>query len=607
MNHPRLSARLALALLAASTGAAAQTVPQNHIPSPVLLEVRALERQFDAVLSADCAPELCAAKGCSYLDHVSVDLPRNGSLPGLSTDQGPGSVPPQEYLTEARCQLTHEKSVSAKDVVALTRRLEQRLSKAWLKVTVNAELLEPIPAALRRSPEDTPPPPPPVPEKEPPEQDKPDVPAPPWDPQLALRELWLTLLPHFAWMIAVVMLTIATLMLIWAGRRLGSETIEEKMLAAQMSNPAEAEKPEPTTAAAPSVAPVEETPDQEAFAKEQETLWSNRVTEADLAGDDSVILGLLREWLNAGEYPMLAKAVFIFGDRLLHAFATDPELAAKKVELAEYLRIVDEKTLPTRLEFFRRLNREAIASLLLAQSDVQIYRSLREEFGATGILRLMEALQPRQGSLLFALVPTDCQSDIAQIMTPPQRVAIADQLLSSTRISRDETDYIFSVLDAARHGKELPPVPTTERSLDRGRELDAPAALSTLLPRIASEQRQALFAKGIIRSGGSTPHWYENILYGDILLRIPEEQRRDILLEVDVRELAAWVSLQDFDWQRTFLSSLAAPMQAALKASTTFASRSDQLRMARRGHLGIVAILKKQMARGRLSFHDLIA
>ena len=33
------------------------SVPQKHIPSPVLLELRAVERQFDLALVRDCAPE----------------------------------------------------------------------------------------------------------------------------------------------------------------------------------------------------------------------------------------------------------------------------------------------------------------------------------------------------------------------------------------------------------------------------------------------------------------------------------------------------------------------------------------------------------------------
>lgn len=131
---------ISLLALALPLSALAQTsvtpVPQKHIPSPVLMELRALESQFDLALARDCAPERCVSKGCVYRDHVVVDMPHSSSLPGLGHSEGPGSVPPQEYLTSARCDFAHEKSVSSRDVQALVRRLEQRLSKGWLQVTV---------------------------------------------------------------------------------------------------------------------------------------------------------------------------------------------------------------------------------------------------------------------------------------------------------------------------------------------------------------------------------------------------------------------------------------------------------------------------------------
>src|SRR5688572_4619139 len=113
-------------------------VPEAHIPGSVLLELRNLERNFDAALLQDCAPERCISKGCSYGEHVTVDMPRSSSLPGLPAEeaQGPGSLPPQDYLTSARCEIAHEKTVPSREVQALARRLEQRLSRGFMKVSV---------------------------------------------------------------------------------------------------------------------------------------------------------------------------------------------------------------------------------------------------------------------------------------------------------------------------------------------------------------------------------------------------------------------------------------------------------------------------------------
>lgn len=600
-----LVASVALASSAAAQSGAAP-VPHNHVPPTVLMELRAVERQFDLALAQDCAPERCFSKGCVYGNHVTVDLPRSGSLPGLGHSEGPGSVPPQEYLTEARCEFTHEKAVSSRDVQALVRRLEQRLSKGWLKVTVGRQILEPVSQSLRESPapvEQRPASPPPPPTAPPPPEQKP---SPTWESGVALRELWVALLPHFSWMIALVLGTLASLVIIWGLRRLGRESIEERTLAAQLTagslgkveGEAKAATPEPAAA----------TPDDDAgFVQGQRQLWSDRIAQAELAKDESVVVDLLREWLKAGEFELLAKAIFVFGDRLSLAFSSDGELAVRKVEFADYLRQVDENRLPSDAEFFRKLNHHAISSSLLAQEDAGVYRSLREELGASGVLHLVESLPPRHGALLFALAPADCQHDVARLMSPELRLEFAEQLLRSNRISKEETGHLFEVLGAAREGRPLPAPPKPQGIADRGRPLDAAGALSVLLPRIEPAERSELFARARERSGGMFPRWYEDILYGDMLLKLPEELQKDLLLEVDVRGLAGWSSVQETDWQERFIGRLAPSMQNALRASMSFGSRADQLRLARRGHEELVTAMKKQVAQGKLSFAEIVA
>lgn len=601
--------------LVASPAMGATNVPTSFIPPPVLLELRMLERQFDLALANDCAPERCFSKGCFYRAHVVQDLPRDTSMPGLGQSEGPGSVPPQEYLTEAFCEFTHEKSVSGRDVQVLARRLEQKLSKGWLKVSVGREILETLPKKLAESPnppEEKPalPPPPPPPEPKP--EPKAELPTT-WDSAIALRELWVSLLPHFSWMIAVLLCTIAALWLIWGSRRLGRETIEEKAMAAELAasaaKPAEAEA-EKKDEAAPEVA-IAVTPssaeESASFVKDQQKIWGDRVAETELARDEGIVVGVLRDWLRDGEFPLLTKAIFTFGDRLSVAFPTDGELAARKVELAEYLRTVDEKTLPSEAEFFRRLNQHAISSSLLAQADAEVYLSLREEFGSSGVMHLIAGLPPRHAALLFAMVPGGFQQDVSRLLTPALREGVADQLLASNRISREDSTYLFEVIQAARAGKPLPPAPAAQGIVDRGREVDAAGAVSVLLPRIEPEARRSLFARALERSGGTFPRWYEDILYPDMLLKLPEEMRKDLLLEVDVRNLAGWTSIQHPTWQEGFLGRLGPAMQKSLRSSMVFASRTDQLRFARHGQQELVAAVKRQLAQGKVTFTDIVA
>jgi hypothetical protein len=609
-------------LLFGAGGALAQVgptpIPQKHIPAPVLMELRALESQFDQALARDCAPERCVSKGCAYRDHVVVDMPRTSSLPGINQSEGPGSVPVQEYLIQARCEFAHEKSVSPRDVQALVRRLEQRLSKGWLQVTVGRQVLDPISPALSQSPPTRPEPAPPPPAVSPPEQQQPPPQPVRWEGEVALRELWLSLLPHFSWMIALVLATLATLLVIWGLRRLGRESLEEKAMAAQLSSGAFA-KQEPDAAAAPATnGEDKERAEREArerattgFVTEQQRLWKDRVAEADLGKDDGLVVALVRQWLRAGEFDLLAKAILLFGDRLTQGFASDSELAVRKVEFAEHLRTVDPQRLPSDAEFFRTLNQHAISASLLSQSDAAIYRSLRDELGTTGVTQLIERLPLRLGALLFALAPSDCQDQVARALSRARRLHITAELLSSNRISREEREYLFAALDAARTGQPLPPTPAPAANAitDRGREVGAAAALSILLAHVEPGDRQALFAQAFERSGGALPRWFEDILHPAMLLKLPPELRGDLLLEVDIKRLAAWCSIQDPAWQRTFVDSLAPSLQTALRsrANNAHDSRADQLRLARAGHDELVSALKRSLAQGKLSFWELVA
>ena len=204
----------------------------------------------------------------------------------------------QEYLTEAQCDFAHERAVSARDVQALVKRLEQRLSKGWLRVKVGRELLEPISPALAEPP---PPKPEPAPAPEP-RVEPAAAPSPPpvaeWDSKVALRELWLALLPHYAWMIAMVLVTLATLLIIWGLRRLGKESLEEKALAAQLaagslggSAPAQAD----AASAEPSPAPPS--------APEGEAAAARAVTRTPRPGRRRAS-GLQREFPGRGRVPV---------------------------------------------------------------------------------------------------------------------------------------------------------------------------------------------------------------------------------------------------------------------------------------------------------------
>ncbi len=598
--------RIALFLFAviSASGAGARSVPEKSIPPSVMLEVNVVESQFNTALADDCAPDRCYSKGCSYQDHITLDQPRTTSLPGLPAEQGPGSVAPQDYLTRVRCGFSHEKNVDAADVQKLANRLRRRLSHGWLTVSVVPQALEPIPKSLSESAPDEP-------EEDPDAADEEPLPPQELTAELALQQFWNEILPHVWWMALILFATFALLVLIWAARRLGAPSLEDKMLEAQLANGGPPADPDEQAAAAEAAAAEAEAVQREQqeldedFADEQERVWNDRLEKMP-PEEDGIIARLLREWLKAGDYPRLARALIVFGDRVSRAFEDTPELAVKKVEFASYFREVDEGTLPSRAKFFRDLNQQAMASMLLSQDDVQLYRSLREDFGASGYVSLMNDLPSRYGALLFALIGEQEQQEVAALLPDDVRNAAARELLMSTRMAMSESRYLMSCVEAVREGQDLP-APPAVTAREHGPAVDSAGALSALLSHVSSADRQALFAEALRKNAGAAPQWYENIVFNHMLTALPDETKNDLLLEVDIRGLAAWLLTQPTGWRQAFVGELSDALQRAIRQNTAAFTSGDIARWARRGREGLVKAFQTTYARRGIKFVDLVA
>lgn len=502
--------------------------PRRQVPAAVLADVRTLQSRFEQALAMDCDAARCFSKGCNYVAHTVADRPRTTSLPGLGSDPGPGSVEPQAFLTQAQCAFTYEDTVAAEDVQALTRRLQLKVSQGWTTVTVAAQPLQALPDYVRTTPEsepesDTPPEPVPAPE-----------PPPPWTTEVAVQELWDTLLPHFAWMIAVVLGTLSLTTLIWAWRRVGQTSLEEQAFLAQLSQETSEAAPDGNATA---VVPQED--EIAAFVAAQQAAWSARMADADPA-----ISALAEELLRAGDLPLLAKAVLRFPQTLPAAFPNDGELGASKLALADYLKTMPADALPDDATFFEALNRHAMAATVISQDDAQLFRTLREAFGTVGMVTLIGDLPDRLGALLFVLSSMTEQREMVALMLEPQRAALASQLLRSNRMDPRETDALLSVLDAVRRGQPLTDLPSEMPISDRGMRVDAAGALSILLPNISQQPRSALLEDALSRFQRALPAWYHDILYADMVLFLPAESRTDLLLGLDVTLLNAWLAVQ---------------------------------------------------------------
>ncbi|MEN0064898.1 MAG: hypothetical protein AAGA48_22325 [Myxococcota bacterium] len=583
---------LAVVSLGAASSALAQ-VPDRQIPPTVLTELRLLANRFDLALAADCDETRCFSKGCTYIAHSVADQPKSTSLPGLGGEPGPGSVDAQEYLTSARCAFAYEENVSAEDAKALARRLRAKLSSGWTSVSVTTQRLEPLPDYLQK-----PPPPEPDPEEqaleeEPLEEELPAEEA--WSFVTAGRELWTSLLPHFYWMIGLVLATMAGAILIWAWRRVGQASLEEQMLLAEMGR----------GESGPSEAMVSETSDEETFVAEQEAAWTERMEGLDPAKPDPEIQALLRELLRSRDLPLLAKAVLRF-PQLSPLMPAGGGFATAKLELADFLKTVDDETLPSDAEFYRNLNRNALSAAVASQSDAQIVVNLREEFGPSGLATLMAQLEDRPAALLFALAPTDAQHEIVRLL-PTQRVAtMAEMLMRSNRMSPSETEHLFEVLAAARGEVTIPGASKSKAITDLGEEFDAAGALSVLLESVNPARRTTLFRSALERSHGSFPAWYRGILVADMLFELPVETRADLLLELDIEPLAAWMSLLDGEAQSRLLAGMPRALVSSVQSVSELGSRSRQVALADRGRRDLARAFQRQLQRAQIPFERVV-
>ena len=577
-------------------------VPRRTLPATVLNEVRLLENRFDVALAGDCSSDRCFSKGCVYVDHTVADRRRSSSLPGLGGDDSPDPEAAQAYLTRARCAFTVEPSVTARDGESIAQRLRDKLTNGWLVVDVVQQRLRPLPRYLQEPIPDV--------EPEPEETDDTDVPhsvepEPEPEPPLTFgrmfEQLWATLLPHLAWMIALLLGTLAVVSVIWAWRRVGQQTLEERMLLAELENGGVAGEPEED-------APAEETAEErdQAYVAEQRLPWVERLSEDEV---DPGVTALIRDRLLARDFPLLAKAVLTFPEAFPRAFpagVVGGDLAAAKLELASYLQEVDPENLPEDPAFFRSLERHALAARVLTQTDAQAVRALDESFGAAGLAGLLAEVPARPAALLFALAPAPVQQELVRLVAPDRLARMAEELLRSDRVSAHENAQISAILTAAQDGSALPSLSQVGDVSDRGEVFEAAGPLSVLLEALHPDRRTAIFQSALERFGGSLPGWVRGVLVSDMLSAMNAEDRADLLLGMDARPLAAWLGLLDGEARARVLDGLPMALLNTVRAESIGMSAAEQQTLAARGRKVLAAGFQGFLSRADLSFESIV-
>ena len=174
-------------------------VPRSILPKKIEIELAELSTRFDSILEKECSSN-CYSKGCTYGDHKVVKE-QDSRLPGLNfSDKSSTSLDYQYYLTKAVCSYAYEDSLSKDQVKQLNQRLKTKLSDGSLSVTVKSKALsEALESEESLIPEET---------------------------SSKVTEAVISVLPY-----VIVLLTalLTTILFIWALRRVGKESLAEKM------------------------------------------------------------------------------------------------------------------------------------------------------------------------------------------------------------------------------------------------------------------------------------------------------------------------------------------------------------------------------------------
>jgi len=406
-------------------------------------------------------------------------------------------------------------------------------------------------------------------------------------------------------MIALIMLTFVALILIWAWRRLGRQSPEEQLLLSQMLRDSEegmalVEEPESSSELDSS---TEEEPEKIARVSEQLLAWRKRLAEGEA---DPALRALITDLLRLGERRLLAKAVILFPEEIPKLLPKAGALASAKFELAKFLKSAEPASLPSDEFFLEKLNRYALSASLISQPDTDLIRSLHDEFGVTALVELLSALPGRYSALLFALAPEVMQYEAVELLDPQQRAEIAEQLIRSNRMDLLETEYLLAVLAALRASEAIPAPPRQGRVSDRGTEFKATATLSILLPTLSSEARAMLIQETLRRLNGSLPGWIKSTLYAEMLLKLEEETRRDLLLEIDVKLLSAWLRVQSAAAREYLLEDAPRSLRAILLSSPTPISPEEHYALVNDGRVALSAALQRRLLEAEIPFQTLL-
>lgn len=575
-------------------------VPQVQLPPSIIAELKRVESKFENALAQDCPGEKCFSRGCNYLSHETVDKPKSASLPGLGDPQaGPGSAPAQEYLKAARCEFAFENTLAARDIAALQRRLEQKLSVGFLMVSISPKPLPPLPESLRATPAAAQAAPAPAPDQNAGKASELAKQSPDWNASTALRELWLQLLPHFSWMIAIVLTTLAALTLLWAWRRVGKETLEEKALLASLQGGAQ----ESNTSDIPQTEVAAST-DPEPPVKPK----SLREVMEKIHSRPEQLTSVVKHWLDEKNYAALSKALFVFGDAATEALAKVENMAIEKSELAAFVNTQRPEELPSDELFAESVEKTLVSSRIETLPDVGLYRSLARDFGPQGLARLLSEMPPRLSAISLAILPRTTQSQVVSLFDQNTKVGAIRSLLTSNRASAEDIGTTLDFTRAALAGRDLPKGRTEAAGFERGRPIDTSNALSVLLASLPAKERKDFILeeakKGSLAQSAQV--FSSFVFFPEMLLKLSRETRSSLFLDVEPRDLFVWMGRLSSQLKAKLMEDIPATLQGVMKTFAMPSSESEVAVAQAKVDKRFLDLLGREYGAGRVRFEDLI-
>lgn len=500
----RIILSVLLFLSCAALIAQTASIPKEKVPEILLNQVRLLEADFVVALQKDCGLSNCYPRGCVYVSHEIVSLQGNRSLPGLSQEgDARSSGEPQYILTGLACEYVFERGIDKQEILNLNRRLESKLSKGALRVTLKA--IE-IPTA----------------NKEAPVQIK----------DLSIKDkLILKFIEYFSWILGALLVIAILVLSLWAWRRIGRDSKEEELRFMLYKKKLE------SNVEVPQVADGHSSEDPEAAALQARLVGLRERHDKNPA----ILQAILQIWMEEEQFQKVACSLLLLAEAEQSPFPASLKDSLASLRLGSFMQHYNPSP-EERRSVLKELEQEQALKVHFDQTHLlRVWQLFSQNDGASLLARSTD-LEARRA--LFALAPGLKIKELALALPSSDVLPIAQSFWLSPRVKSQAIAEWIGV----------------KKSSDAVSTQEAKASwiLGFLFSRLNHKERAELLAKN------SGP-WTEQIFYPEGLAEMSGEKAQDLLLSVDALALNHWYASLTRDQQSLILGLLPDSYRAELQ------------------------------------------